>query len=307
VGSSSIYLGILGRRYGTLLPSRLSATHTEYREAERLGLRISVWVDAEDDFQGDQLAFVQEVRLFHTTGRYTGPLDLATSVAARLRDIASEDLSPWVKLGDVVFRAHTVHDDGRKVTVHASVHSAEAAAAFEALRPGTWAGKRETRLTYHGLSHAVRAQSVVTRVTASRATGVELVLERASELERTGLSMSFSVNGKTYSGDDITEISLRKALFGEKAPRGLLSIGGSIGDPLCQMPRERLPAETHRAVFCLLLTEALVGSARASRVTRLQVSPRGPQGHRVLLEWTGRGSSGRGGEQRQVEGYWPAS
>src|SRR3954447_24860664 len=32
VASSHVYLGILGRTYGRLLPSRLSATHEEYRE-----------------------------------------------------------------------------------------------------------------------------------------------------------------------------------------------------------------------------------------------------------------------------------
>src|SRR5207249_2455752 len=30
VASSSIYVGILGKRYGKLLPTRFSATHTEY-------------------------------------------------------------------------------------------------------------------------------------------------------------------------------------------------------------------------------------------------------------------------------------
>lgn len=73
VAASTIYLGILGRTYGRLLPSRLSATHTEYREAERLGLRVSAWVRADDDRQGDQQTFLDEVRAFHTTGSFTEP------------------------------------------------------------------------------------------------------------------------------------------------------------------------------------------------------------------------------------------
>lgn len=40
VETSDIYLGILGRRYGKPLPSRYSATHSEYLHAERHGLRI---------------------------------------------------------------------------------------------------------------------------------------------------------------------------------------------------------------------------------------------------------------------------
>lgn len=43
VASSTIYLGILGERYGQPLPSGYSPTHAEYNAAERGGLRISVW------------------------------------------------------------------------------------------------------------------------------------------------------------------------------------------------------------------------------------------------------------------------
>ena len=35
VAASDVYLGILGERYGTPLPSGYSATHAEYREAIR--------------------------------------------------------------------------------------------------------------------------------------------------------------------------------------------------------------------------------------------------------------------------------
>jgi hypothetical protein len=45
VRSSTIYVGLLGARYGRLLPDRYSATHQEFREAEREGLRTSVWAE----------------------------------------------------------------------------------------------------------------------------------------------------------------------------------------------------------------------------------------------------------------------
>jgi len=142
-------------------------------------------------------------------------------------------------------------------------------------------------------------QSVVTSVVASRATGVEITLEHASDLETNRMSMSFSVAGRTYSADEVTEINLRKALFGEAAPRGLLIIGGNIGAPLSQMPRERLSADIHSAACGLLLTDALVGSGRASRVTQIRVGPRCRDGHEVILAWTG-----RGGGERRVKGRW---
>jgi len=128
---------------------------------------------------------------------------------------------------------------------------------------------------------------------------VEITLEHASDLETNRMSMSFSVAGRTYSADEVTEINLRKALFGEAAPRGLLIIGGNIGAPLSQMPRERLSADIHSAACGLLLTDALVGSGRASRVTQIRVGPRCRDGHEVILAWTG-----RGGGERRVKGRW---
>ena len=73
VRSSTIYVGILGASYGRIHPSRFSATHEEYREAERRGLRMSVWTVAHENWDGDQERFVQEVqsaiRLCHCTVR----------------------------------------------------------------------------------------------------------------------------------------------------------------------------------------------------------------------------------------------
>jgi len=303
VATSGIFLGILSRTYGRILPSRLSPTHEEYREAERLGLRISVWVNAKEDFQGNQGPFVEEIRLFHTPGRYTDPADLAQGVTVRLREIAAEELSPWVKLGDAIFRAHTVNDDGRVVTVSASVHNSEVVDVLERLRPTGWAGKRSTRLTYSGRSLAVRVVGVSSRTAASRRTGIEVTLERAPEEEPNGISMSFSLDKVTYSGDDMTEIGLRRSLFGESAPSGLLSLGGFSGDPLADLPADGLPVELQRATIGLLITEALVGSRRASRVNSLRVSPPGPNGRRLVLNWTGRSAFGRPTEKREVDGY----
>lgn len=304
VASSTIYVGILARTYGRLQPSRLSATHEEYREAERRGLRISVWVNAAEDFQGDQATFAAEVRQFHTTGRYTDDRDLADGVIDRLTRLAADDLSPWCKVGDTAFRASAITDDGHTLTVRAHIGDPSVLAALEGLRPGTWAGKRETRITYAGRSYAVRVASVTTTVTSARATDVQLVLERAPSNEATGV-LPFSVNlGKnTFSADDITELSLRSALFGDKLPRGLLTFGGDNSNPLAQLPANALPVDLYRAVAGLLITEALVGSGRASRVVRVQLSPPGPAGRRLVVEWAGRTDRNTPAQLRVVDGY----
>jgi hypothetical protein len=301
VASSTIYLGILGREYGRLLPSRFSATHVEYREAERLGLRMSVWVHR-GEFVGDQQSFLEEVRLFHTTGSFDSDSDLASKLGRRLRELAAEEICPWVKLGDCVFRAHEVHDNGQKITLTASVHDQRVVGALEQLRPTAWT-TRDTRLTYGSVSRAVTVQAVSARTTASRATTLEIVTTRDPNHERAGftLNVSLNVDGNSYSAGEVTELLVRQALFGERIPRGVVSLGATVSDPLKEIPTD-LPSDLHSAVSGLLITEMLVGSGRAERITGLRIGPRGPAGRPIRLTWLGRSDYGRSGGECGVEG-----
>jgi hypothetical protein len=136
VATSTIYLGVLGRIYGALDRStRLSATHAEYREAERLGLSVTVWASDVDEMDADQYRFLQEVRTFHTTGSFTDAEDLSAKLHRRLQEMCAEAVSPWIKLGEVMIRAHTVVDNGSAIVVRASVHTSAATAALEEMRP----------------------------------------------------------------------------------------------------------------------------------------------------------------------------
>ncbi len=63
VASSDIYVGILGQRYGKPLKSGYSATHAEYDEAMRRGLRSSIW-NWDGELDGRQHDFLEEVRVF---------------------------------------------------------------------------------------------------------------------------------------------------------------------------------------------------------------------------------------------------
>ena len=82
VRASDIYVGILGPRYGRPDHTGYAATHVEYNEAVRTGLRLSVWTTA-DPRDGPQNDFVDSVRVFNTTGSYRSPDQLATGVERR--------------------------------------------------------------------------------------------------------------------------------------------------------------------------------------------------------------------------------
>src|SRR4051794_29465734 len=121
VRSSDIYVGLLGERYGRPLPSRFSATHEEYREAEQQGLRLSLWAEQGVTREGHQQAFLDEVRQFNVTGSFSSPQELELELSRRLTEIAAEDLSPWCKLGRVVFRARKIVERSGHVHIEATV------------------------------------------------------------------------------------------------------------------------------------------------------------------------------------------
>lgn len=108
VASSTVFVGVLGRTYGRLQKSRRSATTTSTARPSAAACGSRAFTRADGDLQGDQVYFLEEVRQFHVTDADTNPEDLTGLVADALRWIAVEDLTPWCKVGDAVFRARTV-------------------------------------------------------------------------------------------------------------------------------------------------------------------------------------------------------
>lgn len=305
VDSSSIYVGLLGRTYGRLdRATRLSATHAEYRRAEERGLAVSVWVRGEDDVLADQKAFIDEVRTFHTTGTFTDADDLVEGVRRRLTQMAASTLSPWVKLGDAIFRAREIEDDGTVVTIHGSVHSPEVVADMEAMRPGTFRG-REPRLTHSGRSWRVRVLQVTTRTTSARSTEVEITLQRENSANSNWTGMTLSVGGRSYTSDQLAQRDLRRLLFGEQDGADVLALGGQIRDFTTDLPSGAIATDVYAAVFGLLFTEAVIESGRASRVNKVQLSPLGPIGRNLTVEWVGHNDRGNQPTVQTLSGVLP--
>jgi Domain of unknown function (DUF4062) len=147
VDGSTIYIGILNEQYGRLLPSGFSATETEYLRAREGGKRVAVYTAAEAaGREGHLHRFIERVRTFVTTEGYRDIADLDRRVRRRLHELAAEALSPWVKLGDYVFRADLIADHGETVTITARLGD-EIAHAFEAMRDQQW-GRPRLKLTH---------------------------------------------------------------------------------------------------------------------------------------------------------------
>lgn len=307
VDLSDVYVGILGSRYGGQdRVTGYSATHAEYLRAVERGLRISVWVMDVDDMAGHQRDFLGEVRTYFTTETADGAERLAARVAARLDTIASEDVAPWCKIGNVILRASSIRDDGETIAVEANVRDQDVAHALLGLRPdGLIGATRPVPVVYGHTVAAARPSSVENEVTAGTSTRFQVTLTRESRQQGPGVlgEASFNTGTSSYSPDDLTEMGIRTALFGEPNPLGRMGFMAEIPDPLTVVRQASVTEENLRPILRLALVEALVGSGRASRIVQLLVGPRARDGQRrLLLEWESPSRYGQPGDRRQVEG-----
>lgn len=301
VETSDIYVGILGKRYGKPLPSRFSATHAEYLHAEGRGLRLAVWCLNAADREGHEESFLNEARAFHTVPAFATPGDLRAQVEDRLKAIAAEDLAPWCKLGNILFRATEVGDDGNRLRVVARVHGDDVAHALEAMRGGSLNRVGEGRFTWSGRSRPVRVTSVETTTTSARSRIVRLGLE-GREASRDAM-LEMSVSG--YGPDDLTEAGLRTALFGTRHPLADQYLGfmGEMPDPFAPLRAARVPDEITRPLAEIMFVDALVGTGRAARITqfKLGASVRGVR--RLVAGWQApRRHSNERPPDRQIDG-----
>ena len=214
VETSQIYVGILGQRYGRPLPTRFSATHTEFQHAEQQGLRMAVWALDTQQREGPQQSFLDEVRAFHVVPAFRSPADLQRRVSERLRGIAAEDLAPWTKLGFIVFRASEVTHAGDEIAVTARVQSDDVAHALEAIAPDNFVAGEEHRFTWAGRCRHVRVANVRSTTTTARSKLMHLQLEVVEGHRDPLLEIVF--NQQTPA--DLTDAALRTALFGEPNP-----------------------------------------------------------------------------------------
>jgi hypothetical protein len=299
VASSTVYVGILGQRYGRLLPTRFSATHTEYLFAEEHGLRICVYTLDVPDREGRQQAFLDEVWQFHTAPVVAAG-ELPAAVVRRLGRIAAEDLAPWCKLGNVVFRASSVNETKEQIVVAGKVRSRDVSYALDQMAGERWS-RFEGQFTWQGRSQKVRVTDIEVTTTASTSRAYRISLERR-EAQRDSL-LEVSLGNKTP--DDLTEIAIRAALFDEPNPltEQEMAFMADLGDPLGCLRRQRIPDEIFRAIAQLLLAEALVGSGRIARITQFRLGADVAGKRRIELGWeTPRRYSNARPQQRQVSG-----
>jgi len=285
VARSDIYVGLIADRYGTMLPSGRSPTHEEYRQARRLGLRIAVWVAADGTpRQGDARDLVAEIQTFHTTGSWETVDDLVSSIGARVRELAAADDSPWVKLGDVVFRAGSIIEDGKTLTLRMRSRDDAVIAALEAMRPDSWGRPGDLTTSTASRAGVARVREVTSSASSANVRDLTITTQ-VDWSDGRRPSLAAGINGVPY--EEQIEIGLRSGLFGEPVSErlGLLASTIDTSDPLAALDGLGLSHDSFEAVARLLIVERMIGGRGASRIEHLDIGPEHNGARPVELAW----------------------
>ena len=310
VGSATIYLGLLGDSYGAMLTAGeyqgYSATHAEYLEARARGKRITFWERRPADHrEGHARNFLDEIWVFQVTGRFESADDLVAGVEKRLREMAAEDLSPWVKVGDTIVRATHIQAFANALTFRARVYDRAVLRALNELAGQGWR-HTEVQVTYGNRSGTGRVESLAESSTSGAFTEVELTA-KVNWADR-GDTGAAGTSG--YSPDDLTEVAVRVGLLEEPTPPNLQQMSFLVAaeDPLAELQAMHVSEGSIQALSRLLVVENLVGSRRASGVERFVIGP--PRNHQRQLEiawWEPRRYSNVEPQLRRVTGGRPWS
>lgn len=280
VRSSAIYVGIWGLRYGVRMPDGYSATHAEFVEAERNGLRLCLFVHGETsgEMDGSQRDLIQSARNLYTTSPWSDPADLGQRVRRRLEELAAEELAPWVRVGRTLFRAREITNDGRTISLTAAVHSDAVHSELVRLRDTQASGVPFASPNY---ARAVQVAELSTR-TVSTIRHEERLTLIAEGQQRS--NMPASLNG--VSADEVTRRALSDGLFGTSM------LGQQVGwfarpiDPLEALRGLGLDDIVLRPVTRLLFTERLLTEGAASRIDSFALGPAHQGVRRLRATWT---------------------
>ena len=132
----------------------------------------------------------------------------------RLRGVAAEDLSPWCKLGPVVFPAREI-TESRDGVVEATVRDPGVAEALQAMNDPFARGGASSRIRVAAGRRRSATFRRTTRAARTRDFRISLAVEPPSAPQR------YTLNG--ISWEEMTDLAIRVSIMGESNPLGLMA------------------------------------------------------------------------------------
>lgn len=228
VDRSSVFVLLLGSRYGTADRSGYSPIHKEWNRASRRSIPRLVFTcsDVQPSERAGRLNdWLGSIQSEVSTREYDDAEELVESLVARLRDLAAQQRSAWVKLGSIVFpgRVHQRAGEfgGTAYRVEGTVRDGSVRRAISGLGDRTGSRVRAERLSWPNDTSPVRVQEA--NVTTSVADEAEIEVVCETPRNHYGSQSGSVLGGMGSIGGagpaEQAEIWAHRALFGENVER----------------------------------------------------------------------------------------
>jgi hypothetical protein len=232
VGQSSIFLLMLGARYGVTDETGYSATHKEANRAKDLDLARLLFERANVprmERAGKLNDWIDSLYAELSGARFDDATELVVKLDRQLKELASQQENYWIKLGTLVFPG-SVYQRSRaggtefliKATLRDSAVRREVSAAGHGSGLTGYSGGREVLLTWSNATHIVRFSSVELRGTATSVEDAEIACTKTGNPARSSMAayggVTYNVGGRTFGPADQFRYWADRALYGRATP-----------------------------------------------------------------------------------------
>lgn len=232
VRRSQIYFGILSHRYGAKLPSGYSATHEEYEEAKEYNKDILLFLDDSvptEERDGHLNRWIKELYQTHVLAKYIDIDDLQAQIKKSLVEIARDEITPWVKIDNVIFQATLIErmTKGKSTTIKVTTSSQDPQVTLALDSMGqTFFQRRSPQLTFRQESFRVEVESLKKTIdpldydslVLTCNSGGSLNQQSPSQYPLIGFLGGYSGLTGRYEHRDLVMIALRRLVLGEEPP-----------------------------------------------------------------------------------------
>lgn len=242
VDISSLFILLLGTRYGAADTSGYSPIHKEWNRASDRAIPRLVFTRSIGDAgkrAGRLNDWLDSMRTQVATRDFDEAEDLVGTLKMRLQDIAARQLSAWIKLGPIVFpgrvRQESSDMGGTRYLVEATVRSGAVRDAISALQGQGQGRVPADRLTWPDQTHPVTVRRVGVSTAVANESDIEIRCDQPSNYYGPGAGSVIGSMGASLGGAgpvEQAELWARRALFGEQVePSGTVDMLHSFTSP----------------------------------------------------------------------------
>lgn len=297
VDRSTLYLLLAGTSYGVQDGSGFSPTHQEGERAKERGIPRLLMENSGTSAARDGYFKRWIGSLYNEVsgGQYRTPGELITALEARLRELASAQATPWIKLGQLVFPGRVLRRGGSQgeIIITGTVRGGALRRAISDLGHFGGGRVRTDRLTWGVETHPIQGVRTETETVFTHEDQVTITCTLPHQYFGPDSGIMPVSYGNSGGTDSQVELWARHMLFGEPIDRSsnrydlllTMSVPSDVPNLPAVLGQQRAQGWTAEGLTRLYIVEELI-MRHGGHFDLLEVGPATAAGVRVHMRYT---------------------